>query len=676
LLRLRATAGRRHVSDGHRPAAVGLTSPELADELIAAAPVAMIAWDHQGRVLAWNPAAEAIFGWRAGAVIGKPCPVLATPMSEPGGSLRDYVLAGGRLEDEELPLRRADGTLVYVSLSAAPVEGDLVAAVAVAIDITGRAQRTRLLRHFASHDPLTDLHNRRAFEQSLQRVLERVRRGGARGALLVVDVDRLKQVNDTLGHLAGDSLLVAVANVLRQEVRPGDFLARLGGDEFVIALEGVGMGEAALIAERLRASIAARRIGPDGRIASTVSIGGIAIDGGLDVTDLLAAADQALYVAKRTRDSVEISAHPNLQALERGEEDRAAKRLRLALGADALAVHYQRVLYVDDGRVHSEEAFARVQLNTVFHPAVDFVSIAEHAGLIGTVDARVLNLVLDRLLASPRARVSVNLSAASLTDPGTLELLRERAPSGGYGDRLILEVAETHLHADPAGAADWAATVHALGATIAVDDIGADPASLAVLAALPIEIVKLDPSLLLSLESQPGADRVRAIAVACARAGIDLVAKGIEDWPTLRALQDLGVELGQGYLLDEPHLEPTATVDRILEAIKGSEESLGVSLDLVAWAVSAPAFAIAPAWLRARREGLIEPVGIPTGASACGVSARSAATGSPTPWGSSGAASRPSSKAGLRLAVSRRGARCRPRRKRRPPAPRRARRRA
>ncbi len=572
--------------------------------LVDAAPVAIFEWLDDGQTLVWNRAAERIFGWPANEVIGKPCPVLANVDGDFAQAVRDQALSGVAIEGEEVTVKRADGTTIEVSLSTAHVvSGEVISIVATAFDITDRARISRRLHHVATHDALTDLRNRRAFEQALSRIVERVRRGGAQGALLVIDVDRLKRINDGLGHLAGDAMLIGVADALRMATRPRDVVARVGGDEFAIVLEDVGTQQISQIAERVRTSVAALRVGPDQSARSTASIGAIVIDGTLDVLELKAAADDALYVAKHRRDSVELYLEPRLAISAKADANLIVMRLRRALSINTLGVQYQGVQNVEDGAVYCEEALARISLEGAYSPAADFVSLAARTGVIGEIDRRVTNLVLDRLEESWPTRLSLNLSAASITGPDPLAVLRKRAPSSGYHERLILETREPDLLADRVRAASWADAVHELGAMVAIDDFTATKSVLSMIATLPVDLVKIDPSIVATLtEEQADAGGIHELISACRERGIAVIAKRIQDAAMLETLPRIGITLAQGFLIDAPH-----SVIGLVDLLETAEQFGAVSVGLVAWEFMVLEPAVSVVWRRALDEQLLGP---------------------------------------------------------------------
>ena len=592
-----------HHNSSEQGGSSGFRSLRRAWALVDAVPVAVFEWIDDGQTLVWNRAAERVFGWPATEVIGKPCPVFANPAGDFPQALRDQALSGVPIDGEHVTVTRADGTTVEVSMSSAVVVcEDATSVVATAVDLTDHVNASRRLRHLATHDALTDLGNRRAFEHALARIVERVRRGGHQGALLLVDVDLLKRVNDELGHLAGDALLIGVADALRMATRPRDVVARIGGDEFAVVLEDVGTRQISLIAERVREAIAALRVGPDAAAHSTASIGAMVVDGALDVLELMAAADDALYVAKRRRDSVELYLQPKAAVSSADDVNLNVTRLRRALSINAIGVQYQGVHSVEDGEVYCEEALARISSDHVSSPAAEFVSVAAGAGLIGEIDRRVANLVLDRLDEHWPGRLSLNLSAASLTATDPLASLRKRAPDGGYNERLILEARESDLLADPRRAARWAESVRELGAMVAIDDFSASSAALAAIKTLPTDVVKIDGSVISSLAAEGHPARVDELVSACRDQGVVLVAKRIQDAATLDLLPRIGITLAQGFLIDAPH-----PVVGLIDVLETAEEFGTVSAGLVAWEFMVPEPAVGLVWRRALNEQLLAP---------------------------------------------------------------------
>jgi EAL domain-containing protein (putative c-di-GMP-specific phosphodiesterase class I) len=397
-------------------------------------------------------------------------------------------------------------------------------------------------------------------------------------------------------------MLIGVADALRTATRPRDVVARVGGDEFAIILEDVRTEQISQIAERVRASVAALRVGPDESARSTVSIGAIVIDGTLDVLELNAAADDALYVAKRRRDSIELYLEPRLAVSPEDDANLIVMRLRRALSINTLAVQYQGVRSVEDGALYCEEALARISSEGASSRAAEFVSLAARTGVIGEIDRRVTNLVLDRLDESWPARLSLNLSAASLTDSDPLAVLRKRAPSNGYNQRLILEAREPDLLADPGRAARWADAVHELGAMVAIDDFSATKPALGMIATLPTDLVKIDRSIIASLTEQVHAARLQELLSACRDRGVVVVAKRIQDAAMLDTLPRIGITLAQGFLIDAPH-----AVIGLVDVLETAEEFGAVSAGLVAWEFMVLEPAVGLVWRRALDEQLLSP---------------------------------------------------------------------
>jgi diguanylate cyclase (GGDEF)-like protein/PAS domain S-box-containing protein len=270
--------------------------------IIDASPVAIVELDRAGRVQLWNPAAERIYGWRPEEVLDKPHPAsleAGWPALQSVGSA-----PGPATVRLELRQHRSDGTSIEVELSAAPLQsanGDPAGMISVAADITERKRLAEQLRHQALHDPLTGLANRALLQDRVEHALARLDRHDGQLAVMLLDLDGFKTVNDTLGHEVGDQLLALVAERLRRAVRPSDTVARFGGDEFVVSVEDVtGPADAVAAAQRLLAALAAP-VGVARREVQVCASVGIAIAGpGAQPGDLVRDADVAMYQAKAT----------------------------------------------------------------------------------------------------------------------------------------------------------------------------------------------------------------------------------------------------------------------------------------------------------------------------------------------------------------------------------------
>jgi diguanylate cyclase (GGDEF)-like protein len=437
------------------------------------------------------------------------------------------------------------------------------------------AVASRRLRHQALHDDLTDLPNRTLLYDRMEDALAAAERGGEPAALLLVDLDRFKEVNDTLGHDTGDRLLEEVARRLQGVVRRGDTLARLGGDEFAVLLRGLpDRGMAAELAGRLQDAIA-RPFMLEGVVAVLDASIGIAHcpEHGTDVHTLVQRADVAMYDAKRSRTSIETySPERDPYSAERLQ---LLGELRSAIGAGELVLHYQPKVDVGSQRVIGVEALLRWQHPVHgLLPPVEFVPLAERTGAIGDLT----RWVLDAALAQCRAwrdagldlTMAVNLAAPNIADatlPDTVASLLEL--HGVPGDRLECEISEHTVMADPRRAMAILERLRALGVKLSLDDFGTGHSSLSYLKRLPLDEVKIDRSFVMGMTDDDNDAAIVRTTIDLARnLGLEVVAEGVETEAIMRNLSDLSCDVAQGFYLSKPL--PAADLDGWLRGRAGS----------------------------------------------------------------------------------------------------------
>ena len=432
------------------------------------------------------------------------------------------------------------------------------------VPIVARASRAlrRLAaesRHQALHDELTGLANRRKLMGELEDALGRARRADSRVALLCLDLDRFKDVNDALGHGHGDLLLRDVADTLVRALRHGDLLARLGGDEFaLLARDVAGPGEALALADRVGAALHREFVLADVPVVVEASIG-VALfpDHGRSAEELLRAADTAMYAAKEAGTRRELY----VEERDRRGPDRIARlsELRRALSNGEIEVHYQPKVDLRTGAVTGTEALARWA-----HPVrgllapVEFLPLAEQTGLITSLTSHVLEQALSQCRdwadEGLDLTVAVNVSTRSLLDtafPDEVEALLSR--HGVERDRLQLEITERSLIGDLATAIDVITRLHELGVRLSVDDFGTGYSSLSRLLVLPLQELKIDRSFVMDIDTDgPGAAIVRSTIDMGHHLGLEVVAEGVETESTLVELRELGCDAVQGYHVLRP----------------------------------------------------------------------------------------------------------------------------
>ena len=517
-------------------------------------PAAIVELDLDGRIRMWNPAAEEMFGWTADEVIGG-----INPTVDPTGYEEGLAeLARGEVTHRELGRRfRKDGSLIDVEMSSSVLrdaEGEAFGYIGVLSDVTDRVTLERELRHAAFHDPLTGLPNRALLRDRLDAADP-----ATDMALLLLDLDGFKAVNDSFGHGVGDEVLQEVARRLARSCRPGDLLVRLGGDEFVALVEG-GAPNAVQLANRFLKILSE----PIGLAEREVSLGcsiGIASPSEQDGDSALRDADIAMYVAKSKGKGRYQIFEPSLRAsvLERSS---LAEDLRGAVAADQMSLRYHPVIDIRTQGIVAFESLLRWEHPTrgELSPLL-FIPLAEETGDIHEIGDWVLrescaqmSRVRELLPAGTDMTVSVNLSAVQLHEPDLVSRVTEiLASSGLEPQNLVLELTESVLVDDVTTAGEVLGQLRKAGVRLAMDDFGAGYSSLRYLRQLPFDFIKLDRGLLEGVDSDPAAlALVDAVLGLLERLGLRVVAEGIETVAQLGVLESLGCELGQGFLITKP----------------------------------------------------------------------------------------------------------------------------
>jgi diguanylate cyclase (GGDEF)-like protein/PAS domain S-box-containing protein len=487
----------------------------------------------------------------------------------------------------ESRLLHRDGHVLWTLVTAAAVRGDdgtPVYAVLQVVDITERKRFEGQLQYLADHDGLTGLLNRRRFETELDRVLAEAERYGREGALLVVDLDGFKNVNDTLGHRAGDELISRLASTLRSELRETDLIGRLGGDEFGIILPTSTPAQAGAVAQKLLDAVARDGIVADDvrHARVTASVGLATFDGtdGLGADELLIEADIAMYDAKEAgrnraatheRDSPGPGRHVSrLSWLE---------RIRTALVEDRFELYAQPIVALatgDDAGAQEVPAFElllrmRSDGDELVPPAT-FLPIAERFDLIQDIDrwvvARAVALLRREHAAGRAVTLSVNVSGRTMSDAafaGWLEdlLTREPVPPGC----LIVEITETAAIVNLERAGALADTLRRLGCRMGLDDFGTGFASFSYLKHLRFDVLKIDGEFVRGVRDNPTDRLVVEAVVAIARGlGTPSLAEFVADSDTLDAVRALGVDFAQGFHLGRP-----APVEEALRGVRSGD---------------------------------------------------------------------------------------------------------
>jgi diguanylate cyclase (GGDEF)-like protein/PAS domain S-box-containing protein len=544
--------------------------------------------DLNGRMGYVSPQIQGITGFTAHERIDDPeswWSSIEFPSRQEIQDLRSRRLADGSPFLQEFRLRRADGRRVWLRDEAVLVRGrggGETVWQGVMVDVTARRAAESRIEFLAFHDTLTELPNRALFEQLLAQSLERARRNGTGVAVLSLDVDGLKLVNDALGHDAGDELLRRTADSLRSSIRKADMAARVGGDEFAVLAPDLPLSgdpaQALAAAERvaLRVQESLRRpLNLQRRqiyASTSIGISVFPVDAD-DAASLIRNADAAMYQAKRTEPGSYVVFSGRAGTMR--ETLALTNRLRRAAREHRWALEYQPIIDLERGAIVAAEALLRLpQGRSRVVPAVEFIQMAEEMGLMGPVTEWVMATVCRQILSWRRAGVrfgvTFNLSARQLWDPSLPDMVLRQLDGAGIDPSVVTaEVTESAVMTQD-HAPMVLRTLHDAGIRIAIDDFGTGYSSLSRLRELPVDVVKIDRSFIRDLPDDGDARTiVRAMIQLVRSLEIVPLAEGIETDPQLEFLSDQGCELGQGFLFARP-MAP----ERLLEFAQTREKAV------------------------------------------------------------------------------------------------------
>ncbi len=545
----------------HKNLRSGTLSKDYLDRLLASMSEALLITDADGKIERANAAAVELFGYREHELLGKPADELISSNDRRQGG-------GVAARPREGTVNRPDGSTVSISYTVSDIRKErdvLEGRVYTAQNIDERKRVEQRIRYLARIDPLTKLANRMQFQHLLQQGIARARRTQHYLAILYLDVDRFKDINDTFGHAAGDTSLEILSRRTLAELPENAHAGRLAGDEFAVLLTGFERMEGLL---QEISEIAAKLLHAAGKpfqvhgeeIFLTVSMG-IALypRDGDNVIDLIRNADAALYQAKKAGGNCFefYSTDMNTAAVERLM---LKSKLRRAFERDELRLHYQPKYSLKTGRVEGVEALVRWDLpeRGLVFPS-DFVPLAEETNLILQLGDWVLNRVCadyrswQRLLPSP-CRVSVNLSLRQLRQRRFLDQVRETFRSHGVSPTSVeLEITETTLMEDPERTIRVLDALYGMGLHLAIDDFGTGYSSLSALQQFPINTLKIDQSFVKNVATdKDDAAIVDAIIQMAHSLQLEVVAEGVESEQQLDFLRKHGCDYAQGHLFGDP----------------------------------------------------------------------------------------------------------------------------
>jgi len=507
----------------------------------------IISMTTDGTIQSWNEASSRLYGYSTTEALGQRASSLLARDPSERVQLLARAAAGEDQQQVESQDVSKDGRVIDVSLTDSAVrgsEGAIIGVSRIARDIGARKRMERELRHLAEHDWLTGLYNRRRLIPELDRCIAYARRYQRSGAVLALDIDNFKLVNDTKGHDAGDRTLKSVAEVLTRRARDTDIVAGLGGDEFAIVLPEATEEQALKFALDIRSLLCERAIGPP--IYASIGISLFTPEQEITAGDALIAADIAQYEAKE---------HGGDQArifdLRTAGTLKWVEQIRSALAEDRFVLFGQPIIDLRSDLVVGHELLIRMlsEDGEIIAPG-EFLPTAERFGLIGEIDRWVtqhaLRLALDK-------RVTINLAGPSIGDERILGLVSEAIADGLNPDNVLFEITETAAVSNFENAGSFAERLNDIGCKLALDDFGTGFGSFTYLKHLNAHYLKIDVDFVRDLVvNETDQAVVKAVVEIAHSLDKKTIAEGVEDAATLTALKDRGVDFAQGFYLGRP----------------------------------------------------------------------------------------------------------------------------
>ncbi|WDT77025.1 MAG: EAL domain-containing protein [Candidatus Manganitrophus sp.] len=535
-------------------------SNQTLEAVVQSSPLAIIVIDPAGNVRMWNPAAEQILGWSAREVLGRPIPIRPEETKKENRD-REAEQEVKRFVNLERRYKRKDGVLIDTSISTSLLcnnNGEISGVMWIIADITERKRAEATIKQMAYYDTLTALPNRTLLHDRLQQAIPAAADENKSVGLLLLDLDRFREINDTLGHPRGDALLQQIGPRLHAVLQPSDTIARLGGDEFAVMLPRIDSEQAALAAGRLLKALEKPFLIEGIPIVIEASIGmALSPEHGENPDSLIQHADIAMYVAKENKKGValysrKVDKHSPRRLALLGE-------LRDAIENNHLFLVYQPKIHLWTRRVIGVEALVRWQ-----HPQYgvippdQFITIAERSGLIQPLTLWVVKTALAQCKIWQREgkapNVAVNLSARNLEDPELPDQIARLLEASGVGSAsLNLEITESALMVNPAQAMETLTRLNNMEIQLSIDDFGTGYSSLGYLKKLPVHQIKIDKSFVKEMATdEEDAIIVRSTIELTHNLGLKVVAEGVESEEVLEKLAALDCDAAQGYHISRP----------------------------------------------------------------------------------------------------------------------------